>query len=744
MAVATAATGPSPADRLALAAWAALLAWGCSRSRRWAWLLVSGVAAAIAAAAWLPVAGAAALTAVAASVLHRRSRAIGSLVGAASALAVQHGTAVGTVPRAGIAVGLAAAVAASAWSTAPQRTRLVLRRGAAAGAVAATAALLGYGFALAEARLAADRGIVRLRAGLSAAAAGDGAAAGRLLAEASDLLNDAREDLRAPWARPASFVPGIGANARTIDTLATVAVDLAGRGATAARATSVDGVRLRQGRVDLARVDAAGLALSSVRDALADAEARLDHTASPWLLPPLADRLAVAVDLVADARAAADVAADAVAVLPGLLGGDGPRRYFVAFVTPVEARGRTGFIGNFAELEADGGRVTMTRFGRAQDLQTAGVPAADRALAGVDEYLSRYGRFRPAATWQNVTMSPDLPTVAEVVRQLYPQSGGRPVDGVVVVDPAGLAALLTFTGPVRVEGLDQPLTSANATAFLLEHQYVEVASTAARIDILEQTARATFERLTAGDLPPPAQLLEVLGPAVRGGHLQFVPFDAHAGALARRVSLDGAMPPVDGDFLAVTTNNGGGNKIDLYLKRSIDYQVEWDPATGSVRAVLSVTLRNDAPGHGLPEYVIGNGVGAVAPDGRDLPLGTNRMFVSVYTPWALHGPTLDGRPIAMEVQPELGRQAVSMFVDVGPGQVRTIRLHLSGTVGASDRYTLDVAGQPLARPEGATVTVDVVGGAEVGSGAAWTAADGGGARATFTVDGHRRLVVRSG
>ena len=37
-------------------------------------------------------------------------------------------------------------------------------------------------------------------------------------------------------------------------------------------------------------------------------------------------------------------------------------------------------------------------------------------------------------------MAPDFPTVAQVISQLYPQSGGRPVDGVFVLDPQAIAA----------------------------------------------------------------------------------------------------------------------------------------------------------------------------------------------------------------------------------------------------------------------------------------------------------------
>ena len=44
--------------------------------------------------------------------------------------------------------------------------------------------------------------------------------------------------------------------------------------------------------------------------------------------------------------------------------------------------------------------------------------------------------------------------MAEAVRQMWPQSGGQPLDGVLYLDPETLAALMHLTGPVTVPGYD--------------------------------------------------------------------------------------------------------------------------------------------------------------------------------------------------------------------------------------------------------------------------------------------------
>ena len=115
-------------------------------------------------------------------------------------------------------------------------------------------------------------------------------------------------------------------------------------------------------------------------------------------------------------------------MLPGVLGGDGTRRYFVAFQTPAEQRAAGGIIGNYALIAFDDGAFALQQRGRDTDLNTWG-DVAHRTLTGPAEYVRRYASFDPARTWQNVTMSPDFPSVARVIEGLAPQSGVGPVDG---------------------------------------------------------------------------------------------------------------------------------------------------------------------------------------------------------------------------------------------------------------------------------------------------------------------------
>ena len=77
------------------------------------------------------------------------------------------------------------------------------------------------------------------------------------------------------------------------------------------------------------------------------------------------------------------------------------------------------------ELVATDGRLEMARFGRISELNDFAPPGA-RSLAMPEEFVQRYGTFKPDQDFRNHLMTPDFPTAAELARQLYPQSGGAP------------------------------------------------------------------------------------------------------------------------------------------------------------------------------------------------------------------------------------------------------------------------------------------------------------------------------
>jgi hypothetical protein len=104
---------------------------------------------------------------------------------------------------------------------------------------------------------------------------------------------------------------------------------------------------------------------------------------------------------------------------------------------------------------------------------------------------------------------------------------------------------------------------------------------------------------------------------------------------------------------------------------------------------MTLTLTNSAPASGLPDYVIGSPL--------NLPKGTNRMFLSLYTALPMVSATIDGAVTTLETDHALGWNVASQLVDIAPGTSRVLVLDLAGSLDATP-YSFITRAQPLDHP----------------------------------------------
>jgi hypothetical protein len=726
-------TGYDTADAFWSLALAVPVAVFGATARRWTWFLPAGAAAVLGGDAVAMVCAAIAIAIALVSVVREtRSRARGAIVAGLGVIALLR---VGPIGFHGLSALVTAAavtpVLVSGYVRAGKRvrhrtTRVLQVAGVGLGLMVA-GAVVGVAFAQGSLR----QGMASVNGGLDAARAADDDTAAQEFALAARSLGTADSTLSSWFVAPAKNLPLIGPNLTAVGSVSAQASEVARVTSLAASEADVDALRFVGGRLDPTAASNMVAPLFKVKLSLDQLREQVDDVRSPWLLGPVAEPLERLADQVEEARPEAQTALEAVAVAPILLGGEGPQRYLVLFTTPVEARGRTGFPGNFAELLVTDGKLSMPRFGRISELESGGLPPEQRTLTQPVDYVARYGRFDVTRTWRNLTMSADFVAIARAAAELYPQSGGQEIDGVLSVDPQGLAALMRYTGPIEVPQLGEPLTADNTADFLMRRQYELFPDNEARTDLLEDVARTTFDRLVGADLPGPRRISEDLGPIVDGGHIQFSPIrDDVLGAMLD-FGISGFLPwNLPGDMMTVTTSNAAGSKIDLFTYRRQEYDVRWDPETGQVGATLRVTLENRAPTSGLPNYVIGNVIG--------LPPGTNRSYVSVYSTLDLAGASVGGQPAPLQSEVETGFNVYSAFVDIPPGGSVQLELELEGVVEGR-AYRLNMPVQPFATADEVAVSVQATDGSAVASRQATV--EGDTARLATTRDEPRLLTV---
>jgi hypothetical protein len=701
------AGAPLP-DAVLVFGFAALIPYASSYARRWTWPVIAGFAAVLAeGTAQLIVATGTVGLAVVALFLPQRSRPLGALVAASAVQLLLRQPTDGALylPTLLSAVAITPTIF-SAYENGPRRVRTRFHLAIVVGAVVGVIGVGALGVGAFQARADVREAISLANDGLDAAQDSNSGEAARMLNESARLFDQANDRLTAPWMLPARVLPVIGNNANALVVATEQGRELARTAARTAAVVDLDDLSFADGQIDLGAIEAID---TPIEDAARAAEGALTATVaadSPWLIAPIDSRMTELLDELSDTTPTLRNAADLVHIAPDLLGQQGERRYLVLFFTPSELRGLGGFIGGFAELLADDGRLELVRTGRPVELNNV-LRSASPRLDGPDDYLDMWGQYSPELYFQDISFSPDFPDVASVATQLYAQAGGAVVDGVIALDPEALAALTEFTGPIELNG--ERYGPRQLGDYLLNGQYLAFEDdNADRLDALDVALDEVFTGLLSIDTPSPRKAANTLGPVVDAGRLMMTTADDAENEALRALGLTGDFPAAAGDdLLSVVAQNNANNKIDYYLERVVDYDAVVQ-SNGRIDAKVTIDITNTAPAGGgnLPSAIVGS-------NDRGLEQGLNRTAVTVYTPHRLEGATIDGEPIGARQGSENDVAGYSFTVDVSAAETRRLELTLLGGIESPDDYRLLVAPQPTVRPDLYRLRIDLPGEARI-------------------------------
>jgi hypothetical protein len=440
----------------------------------------------------------------------------------------------------------------------------------------------------------------RAQGRLNAAALLQGRAAGDLnrargdFATAHDLADSA---VLAPW----RVMPLVGSNVSSVEALTGAAERVAAVGERTARASAK--VVARQPATGAERL----ALLAELERISARAErslARVDLGPDFFLARPIGDarerfleRLVQLRDAVGDAR---KVTAGAREVLAG------PRRYLVLAANNAEMRAGSGmFLSVGVATFSDGAFV----IGEMR-------PSAEYNLAtavALPPELEKLWGFTPLGRdWRYLAMSPRFDANAPVAAEMWKAATGETVDGVLVIDPVTLQALLKAQGPIAVG--DRTVSSDDVVDYLLRGQYdgvgFDVPTQSDRRDQLSAVARAAVDTLTSRPWDVQA-LVRDLADAGGGRHVLAWARDPVEQRAWEAAGIAGTLQE---DSLLPAVLNTGGNKLDPYLRISAELTLA-DRPDGGRDVTITLRIRNEAP-EGLPPYIGGPHPGTALVEGE--------------------------------------------------------------------------------------------------------------------------------
>ncbi|MGH2812806.1 MAG: DUF4012 domain-containing protein, partial [Actinomycetota bacterium] len=453
---------------------------------------------------------------------------------------------------------------------------------------------------------------------------------------AAALAVEAEREMGSPLTKPVRLMPVARENVRAAKALAEGARLIAFAGRNTIRAAGafpkeagVTRVGLSQGSIPTQDFSEAAGHLDAAA-AQVDRAVQVTQSTRGPLVGPVGSARRQFLDEGRGLRSVLVKAAEAARLLPVIFGSEGEKTWFLAIQNPVEVRATGGFLGAFGILRASEGRLRL-----AQLESNVALPDVAEPPVATEEFVARYGRFRARSMWQNVNMTPDFPTAARLMAEMWQRGTGELPDGVISVDATGLAGLLEVVGPVEVPGLGI-IDHSNLAELALNEAYIRFPKKEDRAKALLEVGRTVWSRILAPEFTDLRALADPIARAVVDKHLM-VWIPGHEAALGRLGVSGRVAAPGDADYLLVVGQNAAANKVDYYAKRRLQYRIEVR-RDGSFTGRLDAVLENGTP-LPLPESLIG-------PYSPTDPPGLNRSYLSVYPApgTGILAAFLDGRP----------------------------------------------------------------------------------------------------
>ncbi len=392
---------------------------------------------------------------------------------------------------------------------------------------------------------------------------------------------------------------------------------------------------------------------------------------------------------------------DQSTLLADVFGSNGPRKYLFLLQNNQEARATGGFIGTYALLDINNGRV--------RKFFVDGVFDPDGQLSQSIVPPSPLQKVSGAWSLHDSNWFPDFPLSAEKAISFYEKTGGPTVDGVITLTPTVIQKLLTLTGPITLDDYGVTLDADNFMALVqdqVEFRYDKTENKPKKI--LADLVPLLLDRLTAvKDVDQVKQTLSTLEESLNEKHILLYARNHDIQGFIHEAGWSGEVLAAKRDYLSVINTNINGYKTDGVVEQSIQHQADIQ-GDGSIIDTVTIT-RKHTGGH--TPYDFWNRVNAdymrvYVPAGATLLRAEGQTRETVEAPLdyqALHfatDPDVVAEEKGMTVDPKTGtriyqqsgKTVFANWVYVSPGETATITYayRLPFRVESSDPETASV------------------------------------------------------
>ncbi len=281
--------------------------------------------------------------------------------------------------------------------------------------------------------------------------------------------------------------------------------------------------------------------------------------------------------------------------LPGILGKDKEKTYFILLQNNLELRPSGGFMGSYAKLKFNRGVLT--------DLQIQDIYVPDGQIPGhvnppwpiQQAFKQGWWRLRDS-NWD-----PDFPEASQDVQWFFEKGGEEKTDGLIALNLITIKDLLTLVQPLTVPDYHQSVTQENfyQLAQAQAEQNFFPGSTQKK-DFLGAAAKQLLFKLKTLDYKQAGKLLQILGKNLEEKQIIISLNDQAQANFLNRINWSGSLKrnfqdtsTLISDYIYLVDTNLGANKANCCVQKQADQTLVLEK--NKLKTQLILTYTNNSP-----------------------------------------------------------------------------------------------------------------------------------------------------
>jgi len=286
-------------------------------------------------------------------------------------------------------------------------------------------------------------------------------------------------------------------------------------------------------------------------------------------------------------------------LLPALVAADGsaPKNYLILLQNNMELRPTGGFIGSFAKVSFEGGKL--------KKLDVNDSYAIDGQLGihveppkEIKEDLGQKDWFMRDSNWE-----PDFPTSARQAEWFYTKETGERVDGVIALDISAMEKLIDSIGALNLSDYKEKITGENLFERAITHAEMGFfPGSSAKKSFLTALANEVFNKIFFLPQNNWPGIISALGRSLDEKHVGVYLNDPKMFSYIASQNWTHALPrqsSSSGDFLSLVEANLGANKVNYYLDRSYNLETVVGKE-GEIKHRMRISYINRSPSDTFP------------------------------------------------------------------------------------------------------------------------------------------------